>query len=136
MWNRVMRRGRAASRIVRSTKSSSAADLTYTAGLPKNAPLLYRSLRGLSIAPPAAVSRFARRARPRQTVVPGRRRTTDRDLAGTVATGRGADRTVAREPRNEAPRPALAGPCETERRGPDARLEARRAARGEPRGAA
>src|SRR3989441_11081691 len=53
MWNRAVRRGRAASRIVRSTKSSSPAGLAYTAGLPKIAPLLYSTPPGLSIAPPS-----------------------------------------------------------------------------------
>src|SRR5882724_6358307 len=53
MWNRAERRGRAASRIVRSTKSSSPAGLAYTAVLPKEAPLLYCTPSGLSIAPPS-----------------------------------------------------------------------------------
>src|SRR5437867_12955146 len=53
MWNRAVRRGRAASWIVRSTKSSSPAGLAYTAGLPKIAPLLYCTPPGLSIAPPS-----------------------------------------------------------------------------------
>src|SRR3989454_8839551 len=53
MLNRAVRRGRAASWIVRSTKSSSPAGLAYTAGLPKIALLLYCTPRGLSIAPPS-----------------------------------------------------------------------------------
>src|SRR5262245_7208620 len=47
--NRAVRRSRAASRSVRSTKSSSPAGLAYTAGLPKWPRLLYCSARGLSI---------------------------------------------------------------------------------------
>src|SRR6267142_4881193 len=115
MWNRAERRGRAASRIVRSTKSSSPAGLAYTAVLPKEAPLLYCTPSGLSIARdrqrpeagPAATGPSARsamscppgapahRARPRRASL---RRTRRRGRAGSGAGGPGDGRLVSEDP--------------------------------------
>src|SRR6266705_3783130 len=122
MWNRAERRGRAASRIVRSTKSSSPAGLAYTAVLPKEAPLLYCTPSGLSIAPPSRDRRRpeagppatgalppARSAMSRPPGAPAHRerpcraslrRTRRRGRAGSGAGGPGDGRLVSEDPQS------------------------------------